>query len=233
MFKATNMKKYIFLLLIASLLISTACSANESTDHMAIIDSTDYKRQVEVLPLLLEEDKFNELFPASEHDSEELDTIYADLLIKYLVALMETDEDDLLRDNIVGIYRSFRHGHHGSPRATDLFLLSDDYIDKLGIILPEMIRAFDEIDEERFDARRWWGTHIWNMMVRHDRIEAEKWDEKLEDIVQELLIAFDYEKQIHEGELTLDDVPQRYRLQVERLIDGRHDDGSFDLIIVW
>jgi len=233
MFKDTFIKRYAVLIILVLIAATVACTSPDNTDYRAIIDSTDYERQVEVLPLVLEESKFNELFPASEYDSNELDDIYADILIKYLIALMETDKDDLLRDNIVGIYQSFRHGYHGSPRATDLFLLSDDYTDKLGIILPEMIRAFDEIDEERFDARRWWSTHIWTMMVQYDWNEAEKWDEIQESIIRDLMTAFDYEKQIHEGKTSLDEVPQRYRPQVERLIKGRQEDGSFDLEIVW
>jgi len=102
------MMRRIIFICVALLLVATACTADEHTAYLSIIDSTDYRKQLEVLPLLLEDEKFAELFPPENYDSRELDGIYADLLLKYLIALMETNEDDLLRDNVVDIFRSFR-----------------------------------------------------------------------------------------------------------------------------
>jgi len=228
--KGICMKKVILLILLSAFIASVACKIEKDLDYHAIIDSTDYRKQVDVLPLLLENEKFEELFPTNEYESSEISRAYDNILEKYLFALIETGEDDLLKKNIVEIVQNFRN----ISRAGDALIRIRVYhVGKLEIIIPEMLLAYENIDEYKLWERRIWATHIWTLYFEYNDESAEKVDDLIKHLEEELWIAIGYERQIHEGEIALDDVPQRYRLHVERLIMSRHGDSSSSLEIDW
>jgi len=175
--KTITMRKYIVFICIAVTFLLTSCSTDESVDdgeidYVALINSADFEFQVEVLPRLLEYEKFAEVFPSEVHGEDELDRIHDDILLQYLVALMEIDEDELLRNNVVEVFRSFRLGN--TP-AVELFLINYDYFEKLEIIIPEMTYAYNEIAEERFWARSLLGNTLWFLLFRYNNLIAPEW----------------------------------------------------------
>ncbi|MDR2598898.1 MAG: hypothetical protein LBC73_01315 [Oscillospiraceae bacterium] len=222
----------IFVVLVL-IIVGTACRTDDEIDYLAVIDSKDYVMQVEVLPLLLEEDKFYELFPPELYDSHDLDLVYDGILTRYLIALMETNEDNLLRENFINIIRSYRYWRSVFD-FIDLFMPYNDYMAKLEIIIPKMIRAYREIDEERIHVKLMWGMLLWAPLMLYDESEADRLDIEADVLAGEMIIVFNYERQIWEGEITIDDVPEKYRYSAERMIVARQEDGSFDMgIDLW
>jgi hypothetical protein len=215
------------------LIVGTACRTDDEIDYLAVIDSKDYVMQVEVLPLLLVEDKFNELFPPELYDSHDLDLVYDGILTRYLIALIETNKDNLLRESFIDIIRSYRYWRSVFD-FIDLFMPYNDYMEKLEIIIPEMIRAYREIDEERIHVKLMWGMLLWSPLMLYDESEADRLDVETDVLAGEMIIVFNYERQIWEDEITINDVPEKYRYSVERMIVARQEDGSFDMgIDLW
>jgi len=213
-----------------------ACVAetvDERTLYLQIIESNDFERQLEVLPQLLEVTKFEEVFLLEQYGENELDPIYDNILLQYLIALMETDEDELLRNNVVEIFRNFR-SRYAQSQAILLFLANNDYYDKLAIIVPEMLYAYNEMEEWRITARINLGSVLWQLLTRYQNHVIPEWlDIELDYLMEDLLTAFDFENQIREGYIIIDDVPERYVYEVNRLIEARQEDGSFDMPITW
>jgi len=226
-------KKMLLVCSVVLVAIAACAVYDEYAEFGALLESNDFERQIELLPQMLEPENFERLFPAKKHSIDELDEIHDRILLFYLNALLETNEDELLRDEIVTIYRSFRH--NTSPALfSDLFILNPPYREKLGIIIPEMVKAYEELIEERFFIRYMLASTIWGLLFlnnQHD--EADRFNSEVDKIGEGLLIAFDYEKRMFEGEITLDDVSERYRYQVERLIEGRRENGGFDMNFGW
>jgi len=224
------MKKITMYILLLTYILTVACTTDKEIDYLAVLDSTDYRKQVEVLPLILKREKFEELFPTSEYDDIETSRAYDSILEKYLFALIETGEDDLLKINIVEIVQNFRN----IARAADALIKVRVYhVEKLEIIIPEMLLAYEEIDENKIWERRLWAENIWMLYFEYDDENAEKIDDLIKHLTEEMLEVFSYERQINEGDITLDDVPQRYRGKVERLIKQRKESEGFVMEIVW
>ena len=223
-------KKSVILMCVVLCFAIVACMTAENTDYITILNSTDYKKQVVVIPKLLETSKFEELFPPEIYDISEADNIYDSILTKYLIALMETDEDALLRENVVEILRSFRN-HNNIPST--IAIINSVYDAKLEIIIPEVISAYEEIEEERFWARYILGSHIWALLYDYDDVAAERMDYELELLLENILIVLDYEREINEGIISFEDVPQEYRYEVKRLIERRHEGGSLTPEFTW
>jgi len=231
---------FIFIVILVS---STACAVSEyaafigtaeQEELLALLESDDFERQIEVLPQVLEPENFERLFPSGKHSIEDLNEAHDGILLTYLTALLETDADDTLRDEVVDIFRSLRHRQSWS-HFTDLFIFNPHYREKLEIIIPEMIRAYEEIAEEKFWVRHMLASRIWGLLLIDEQYDALEWfgREIDEFLVESMLVAFDYEQRIFEGEITLDDVSERYKYQVGRLIEGRREEGGFDLDFSW
>ena len=216
------------------LFLVTACATDEASDILDLLDSTDFVRKVEVLPQFLEPYNFSRLFSDNMHSSDELDRIHDNILISYLIALIETNEDDLLRENVVNIFRMFRHAHSESL-VNDIFIRNPSYSEKLGIIISELTKAYEGIAEERFHARIMRGSHLRGLLLIDGQYgTASIIEQEIERIIaDEMLVAFEYERKIREGEITIGAVPERFKYQVEQLIEGRQEDGGFDLSFSW
>ena len=231
------MKRLLVLICIFALAYTImACVAetvDERTLYLQIIESNDFERQLEVLPQLLEVTKFEEVFLLEQYGENELDPIYDNILLQYLIALMETDEDELLRNNVVEIFRNFR-SRYAQSQAILLFLANNDYYDKLAIIVPEMLYAYNEMEEWRITARINLGSVLWQLLTRYQNHVIPEWlDIELDYLMEDLLTAFDFENQIREGYIIIDDVPERYVYEVNRLIETRQENGGFDMPISW
>jgi len=209
------MKRVILLILLSILIATSACVIIEDADHYAIPDSTDYKKQVEMLKQLLENENSEGLFSLASFDNGELNRELDDVLTEYLIAIIETDDDELLRSNIVNIIRSFQDF---SRAGEALVRVRVGHVEKLEIIIPEMILAYEEIEEGKFWERRMWVLNIWILYFQYDDEGAEMLDIKIDHLNEELLIVFDYEKKLNTGEISIDDVPVKYRPELERML---------------
>ena len=69
---------------------------------------------------------------------------------------------------------------------------------------------------------------LWGLLFLNGQYdEADRLDIEMGKIAEEMLVVFEYERQFYEGEISLDDVSERFRYQVERLTESRREDGSF------
>jgi len=199
------------------LFLLTACpkSGNEYVD---VINSTDYVKQVEILPIFFDFEKVEQLFQSTKNSYQSAEDMFGDVLNKYLIALIETGENKLLRDSIVDILGKYRL----HDRATSILSqIAEIYPNEtLEIIIPELIRTYDEIEEVNFWERFDFLAYLRQIYFIVDEEKFERVEDELDSLRKELDIVGNYARQVRDGSITIDDVPSRYRPDTEKHVEA-------------
>jgi hypothetical protein len=141
----------------------------------------------------------------------------------YLRALLEENEDQLLKDNLINTLHLFNRSDYMMNAIISIIRY---YSDKTDILISEMLRAYDEIDETNLRERLLWNGNIWVMyMELGDDKNIEKADREHDLLLEEIRIAGTYQRQVDEGQITIEAVPPKYRPSVERALNIRTNDN--------
>ncbi|MCL2817474.1 MAG: hypothetical protein FWD39_03685 [Clostridiales bacterium] len=212
------MKKKFFVTLLCLTLLAVLCGCVKplpDQHYVKLINSKDYKRQVEILPELFGYEKVEEIYQSTKNPFSGPEGMYDTILLRYLVALIETDEDQLLKDNVVDILRKFKNTMH---LTQTLVIITIHEKEKVEIFLPEMIRAYEEIEEANIWERLIWNSHIYGVYyVLDDEENLDMIDKRHDELLEEYHITIEFFVQIRDGLITIDDVPLEYRRKVELL----------------
>lgn len=177
-------KKLIAALLCLTLLaVLSGCNKPLTDQQYAdLINSTKYKRQIEFLPDLFDYEKAKEIYLSSVHQYRNLKDMYDNILSAYLVALMETDEDELLRTNVIDVLREYIYV--GTAVDFLLFVL-ENYPKKMEIILPEIEAVY--ASEKNLYKKNVWNTYLWFIYYQNDDQENfDRIDKECEDIYRRI-----------------------------------------------
>ena len=109
-----------------------------------------------------------------------------------------------------------------------LILISIQYHEKLNAFILEIERYFNNIEEHRIWYKYTWGTLLWMAYIDYDDEAAKLIDDELEFLIGQVVVALEYEQQVFEGEISLEEVPNSLRYQVDRFAESRGDDGLLD-----
>ena len=202
-------------LILITLLLFSGC-VQDGDDFISMIDSNSFAEQVELLPTLLNPEIVEDLFNTTNNDFPNPRNMYDYILTRYVIALIETNNEQLLRENIVDILQRFNaHIHSGDL----LILITREYNDMVEIILPEIIHSYENMCERNFRERLLWIRNIQVIYYVNGDIEnANAMDEEFHFFLQEMQIANEYLMQYEEGIIEFSEIPWRYLIEVERIL---------------